>query len=258
MTDPPAPQPPADPTPAPLPEAPAEAPRQAPAERYPFWGYRDVAMLTGLSLVVFVVVGSTAQLFFRAREVTALQAIVVTFVFEALCFGLLYGLIRFGYDRPFWRSLAWLPTRYGFWRCLAWGVLTAVGLVMVAAILPRPVERTLLEELLKDRASILLVGFFAITLGPLFEELAFRGFLMPLLVRTFGVAAGIALQAIPFTVVHGVQYKWAWQVLILLFLAGAAFGWIRHKTGSTAASTYMHVGYNLVEFVGMLAQSFVR
>jgi uncharacterized protein len=115
-----------------------------------------------------------------------------------------------------------------------------------------------MEDLLRDRGSILLVGFFALTLGPLFEELAFRGFLMPLLVRTFGAVAGVALQAVPFALLHGNEYAWAWQQVVLLFLAGTAFGWMRHKTGSTAASTYMHAGYNLVAFVGIFAQSFVR
>ena len=63
-----------------------------------------------------------------------------------------------------------------------------------------------MQELLRDRLSIASIGFFAITLGPLCEELVFRGFLQPLLIRTFGVAAGILLCAVPFALLHGPQY----------------------------------------------------
>jgi hypothetical protein len=115
-----------------------------------------------------------------------------------------------------------------------------------------------MEDLIKGRASLLLLGFFAVTLGPLCEELAFRGFLQPLLVATFGAVGGVLLQAVPFAVLHGAEYAWSWQQLILMFVAGSAFGWMRHRTGSTAASTYMHAGFNLVVFAGMLLDSFVH
>ncbi len=42
--------------------------------------------------------------------------------------------------------------------------------------------------------------------------------------------------------------------LVIIFFAGAAFGWMRHRTGSTAAAALMHAGYNLVFFAGLLAQ----
>ncbi len=244
---------------APPPEnSPAAAQAPAAAEPPPFWAYHDVLILAGLALVMFLATGMLASVVFQPMKISAFQAIVVTFVFEGLCLLMLVGIIRFGYQRPFWRSIRWLPVRYGFWRCLNAGILAAVVLVALGSILPKPPDRTLMEQLLQDRKSILLVGCFAVTLGPLFEELAFRGFLMPLLVRTFGSIAGIALQALPFALLHGVEYAWAWQQLILMFLAGAAFGWMRYKTASVAASTYMHAGYNLVAFVGILAQSFFR
>jgi membrane protease YdiL (CAAX protease family) len=125
---------------------------------------------------------------------------------------------------------------------------------VLGAILRPPDIKTPLEELMKDPASLLLVGIFAVTLGPLCEELAFRGFLMPLAVRTFGAIAGVLLAAAPFAVLHGFEYAWSWQRLVIIFFAGAAFGWMRYRSGSTAAAAIMHAGYNLVFFAGMLAQ----
>jgi membrane protease YdiL (CAAX protease family) len=109
-------------------------------------------------------------------------------------------------------------------------------------------------RLLRDRWSILLVGTFAVTLGPLAEELIFRGFLQPLAVRSFGQWAGITLASAPFALLHGPQYAWNWQHMLLLFLASFVFGYTRHRTGSTAASTVVHATYNLTFFVGYLAQ----
>jgi membrane protease YdiL (CAAX protease family) len=239
------------------PQPPPE-PCQPESERYPFWGYRDLFLLGGLAFVLLVVVNTAALLVYRSERVTASEALAVTFVFESLWFILLYAVIRTGYGRPFWSSLGWVRPPAGFWPCLGWGLLTAVVTIALGSLMPRPRGTSPLEELLSDRASILLLGSFAVTLGPLFEELVFRGFLMPLLVRSFGAVGGVLLQAAPFALLHGMEYKWAWQQLVLMFLAGSAFGWMRHKTGSTAASTYMHAGYNLVSVVGLLAQSFSR
>jgi membrane protease YdiL (CAAX protease family) len=40
----------------------------------------------------------------------------------------------------------------------------------------------------------------------------------------------------------------------LFALAGAAFGWMRHATGSTRASTIMHASYNTLGFLALFAQ----
>jgi len=109
-----------------------------------------------------------------------------------------------------------------------------------------------MQELLNRESTLILVGVFSTTLGPLCEELAFRGFLMPLLAETFGVAIGIVLAALPFAVAHAPQYAHSWRHVALIGLAGVAFGWNRFRTGSTASTTFMHAAYNLVIFAGLL------
>ena len=256
MTDPREQQPPVESEAPALPVPPLPEP---PPERVPFWGYRDLMLLVAMAFVLMILVGTIARLFSRSPSTSALQAIVVTFVFEGLWFVLLSAVIRLGYGRPFWRSLGWTtPQGRSLWNCAGWGLLAALITVALGSILPRPNVRSPMEDLLSDRGSILLLGFFAVTLGPLTEELAFRGFLQPLLARTFGQIAGLLLQAVPFAIMHGAEYAWAWQQLILMFLAGSAFGWMRWKTGSTAASAFMHAGYNLVAVVGIFAQSFFK
>jgi membrane protease YdiL (CAAX protease family) len=74
-----------------------------------------------------------------------------------------------------------------------------------------------------------------------------------LFAKTFGAAAGIVLSALPFALLHGGQYQWAWQQITLVGIAGLAFGFVRSRTGSTAASTILHSCFNLTQFVAFLA-----
>jgi hypothetical protein len=111
-----------------------------------------------------------------------------------------------------------------------------------------------MKQLLSDRTSVLLVAVFGITLGPLCEELAFRGFMQPLLVRSLGAAPGVILAAVPFGLLHLQQYGFSWRHGLLITAAGAGFGWMRHRSGSTRASTIMHAAYNTTFFLALLAQ----
>ncbi len=89
-------------------------------------------------------------------------------------------------------------------------------------------------------------------LGPVCEELAFRGFLMPLLIRSLGAAGGIVLTGVIFGSIHGYEYEWSWQFMLLISLAGCIFGWARYKTRSTIAGALMHSTFNLAQFAAFL------
>lgn len=250
-----------DPEPlAPPPEAEPPPPPEPtpPAEEYPFWSWLDVAMLTALALPLMLITGlalyGLLHLLPPLPRVKAAGPIAATFSFYGLWFLALYALIRLRYGKPFWRSLAWVPPPQGLWNSAGWGLALALACIVLGVLLRPPEIKTPLEEMLKDPASVALIGIFAVTLGPLCEELAFRGFLMPLLVRSLGPLTGAMAAAAPFALLHGSEYAWSWQRLSIIFFAGAAFGWMRHRSNSTAAAAVMHSAYNLVFFVGLLAQ----
>jgi CAAX protease family protein len=111
------------------------------------------------------------------------------------------------------------------------------------------------QQMLDNRPTVLLFSIFVVILGPLCEELAFRGFLLPLFVRSLGAAAGIIVTGLLFGCLHAPEYSWSWRHVLLVSLAGCVFGWVRHQTGSTAAATYMHSTYNLTQFAAFVAQS---
>jgi len=227
-------------------------------ERYPFWTYHDLAVFIGLALPCLIAAAVLVKLFslvlpdfLGGRAATLLAPQFVAYGLWFLC---LFALLRLRYARPFWRSLAWVRPDLGLAVFAAAGPLLAIGIVLLGLALRTPEIDMPMKDLLQDRSSVFLVGAFAVTLGPLCEELVFRGFFFPLLARTFGAVIGIVLTALPFAVLHGPQYAWSWRHVLLITLAGTAFGWVRHKTGSTAAAAVMHATYNLLFFAAYILQ----
>ena len=74
------------------------------------------------------------------------------------------------------------------------------------------------------------------------------------LVRSLGAAPGILLAAVPFGVLHFHEYGNSWRHAVILSLAGAAFGVMRHATRSTKASALMHASYNALIFIALMTQ----
>jgi hypothetical protein len=152
-------------------------------------------------------------------------------------------------------ALALRPQFRGAWYCVLGAPILAFATAAMGAILRAPAIPNPAERLIAGRASLVVVGIFAVLLGPAFEEIAFRGFLQPLLRRYIAPWPAILLTAIPFALLHGVQNEWAWQSLLLIWFAGACFGATRYWTGSTAASILLHSGYNLTLFTAYVVQS---
>jgi len=93
---------------------------------------------------------------------------------------------------------------------------------------------------------------FGVVIAPFVEELFFRGFLLPLIARSIGAWPAIITTAILFALPHGAQLEWAWQQLLLIAIAGAAFGYARVRTGATSASFLMHASFNATQFLSFL------
>jgi membrane protease YdiL (CAAX protease family) len=86
----------------------------------------------------------------------------------------------------------------------------------------------------------------AATLGPIVEEVCLRGVLVPLLARLIGTAAAVLVTSAVFALLH-----WPASLLKLgsIGATGAAYGWIRVGSGSTAVATAAHATYNLTVIV---------
>lgn len=229
-----------------------EAPQ--PPVRYPFWTWTDLALFAGLAVPCLIASAGIAQaLGLISAPLKRLNVWTSMLFFYGLWFGALWALMRTRYGRPFWESLGWAwPVRnLGFVMML--GPLLALSVGLLGLLLRTPQKELPLMKLIDSPLALVLFGLFSVVLGPLTEELAFRGFFMPLAIRSLGVAGGIVASALPFAILHGPQYAWTWQYVVLIGFAGAMFGSVRYYTGSTLASAVMHSTYNLTFFSALLA-----
>ncbi len=216
---------------------------------YPFWTYEDLGLFIGSVIPVFLMAVLAVQVF--PLRGGAVRAMLYQSLIYALLLGVLYLLVAWRYQQPFWQSLGWTVFRLPF-LCAAVGPLLAITTSTLGVLLKAPPIPSPIEDLISDRRSLFVMMLFLTVFGPVFEELVFRGFLFPLLSRSVGPWPGIVLAATPFALVHGSQYQWHWQHLTVVGLAGVVFGIVRYKTGSTAAATLAHTGYNATLFVGFL------
>jgi membrane protease YdiL (CAAX protease family) len=233
-------------------------PPEPPPGREPFWGYSDLVLFVGLAipsmlLGSLLVKGILAALRFHSA-IKVIELLSAQFLGYAFLFGALSLVFHAKYGRPLWRSLGWNPIRVPVALLLSSGLVTAFLVAFASSLIHTPETSNPLTELMQGRAAVILLAVFGVTLGPVFEELAFRGFLQPLLVRSLGAAPGIAMAAIPFGLLHYQEYGNSWRHALVISLAGASFGVMRHVTGSTKAAAIMHAAYNSLFFLVLFAQ----
>jgi membrane protease YdiL (CAAX protease family) len=95
--------------------------------------------------------------------------------------------------------------------------------------------------------------WMGVTLGPVVEELIFRGymfsFLRALLARWHPAGAGwitVAGIAAAFAAAHLAKPEITPAQIASIFAMGCLYGWLRLSSGSTVPSTAAHVAYNAV------------
>ena len=228
-------------------------------ERIPFWGYNDLLLFLGLTpvclLLGYALVKLPLYLLHVHPAVQVEEALPEQLLGYLFIFGALAAIIRQGYGRPFWASLGWTGARMRYGLIAFAGMFTALLVVVAGNLIRLPDTANPMTDLMSTRTAILLMAVFGTTVAPVCEELAFRGFLQPLLVRSFGAAPGILLAALPFGLLHYQEYGNSWRHVLIISAAGAAFGAMRQATGSTKAAALMHASYNAFFFAAMLSDS---
>ena len=79
-------------------------------------------------------------------------------------------------------------------------------------------------------------------LGPIAEELIFRGWLFGMLEKRVGVGLTILLTAVGWALLH---YSYSWLVILVIVVDGILLGLARWRTRSVYGPMAMHALYNL-------------
>jgi membrane protease YdiL (CAAX protease family) len=102
---------------------------------------------------------------------------------------------------------------------------------------------------LSDDLKLMLLQ---VTLGPVLEEIVFRGYLFALVL--WGLAKirsnrwdwyVVAIAAVVFAAVHLPQPGVNWVQAACITCTGAMYGLVRHASGSAAPAAASHAAYNL-------------
>lgn len=215
------------------------------------WSGWDVLLLAFLTLItlfvveVVTVVGAWVLVYPHSNFGDLAQKPLLALIGQYLAYiavaAYMVMLVQGKYHAPFWEAIRWNWRGNESLRFLGIGVLTVL-LDIVSRYLPMP-KTSPFDQFFARPVDAYLMVAFAVTFGPLMEELFFRGFLYPVLARRIAVPWAVLLTALPFGLMHYLQYK-SWAAVLVVTLVGVVLTVVRAVTKSVAASFLVHVGYN--------------
>jgi len=218
----------------------------------PVWNGWDVLLIAGLTVVTMVVLQlavllAAHRLWYPLESLADVSKkpillIASQFLLYIPIAGCMFALVEGKYHVRFWQAIRWNWPR-SEWKLLALGGALFFALGLLQSLLPMPKD-TPFEHLFDSPRDAYLLSIIAVTLGPLMEELFFRGFMYPVLARRMGLVWGVALTALPFGLIHLPQYGWAWGAALVIFLVGVVCGVVRAVMRSVGASFLVHAGFN--------------
>jgi membrane protease YdiL (CAAX protease family) len=161
---------------------------------------------------------------------------------------------------------------------LRWWLFGAGGLCFLLAmldeiLLPSPAKAPI-DEMFRSPGAAWLMLAFGVTIAPFFEEIFFRGFLLPTLATAwdwaieqgtgkaapalgehghpqwsiFAMVAASIFTSLPFAALHADQQGHALGPFVLLFAISLLLCAVRLRTRSLASSVLVHASYNFLLF----------
>jgi len=166
----------------------------------------------------------------------------------------LAALGREGRPEKGWLQWQLQPLVGGFGQALSgWLMITPVvmlaGWLLVKVVGDPGGSNPLLELVLvsRDPLALLLLSFTAVVLAPLFEEVIFRGVLLPVLAQRVGFSLGALLNGLLFAMAHISIGE-----LVPLTVLGTGLALVRLRTGRLLPCVLMHAIWNAVTFANLL------
>ncbi len=96
-------------------------------------------------------------------------------------------------------------------------------------------------------SGTIAIIIFGVLVGPVAEEILFRGFLQPVLKDIMGGTKAILLTSLLFALVHFNLY-----ILLQIFILGVLLGYLYEDTGTLVAPVTVHVLHNSVSLCVLL------
>jgi membrane protease YdiL (CAAX protease family) len=265
----------------------AQPPVRRPA-RIPNFGH--LLLLSLLIIVAFsiLIIALALAAHFHLYGFRLSQKSATDLGFNLLSEGVLY-LVTFGlslfvfpmvWNESLFAGLQWRGTvalsRFWLLVCTA---LACFGLAILDQVLMPGPSNSPIEKMINSPGAAWMMFVFGVTLAPFFEEMLFRGFLLPSLCTACDWIAekmhaslprpldanghpqwslpamiiGAVLTSIPFAGLHVEQQGHSLGPFLLLIVVSLILCTVRLFTRSLAASTLVHASYNFFIFASTLA-----
>jgi membrane protease YdiL (CAAX protease family) len=258
-----------------------------PSARIPHMGH--LLLLGGLAGIGLLGSGllTRSALYFHLWGVTTVGAAGTDVHYTVGSMAILY-LITFGgallVFPLLWNKSLFAGLQWNAGAAMRWirPLLGAAAICFVLALvdeelLPGPTNAPI-DKLFDSRSAAWLLFAFGVTVAPFFEELIFRGFLLPALCTAFdwsiehatgrsapqlnplghpqwsigAIVFGSVATSVPFALMHGEQTGWSLGPFLLLVCVSLVLCWARIAAHSLAASVLVHASYNFLLFTLML------
>jgi membrane protease YdiL (CAAX protease family) len=268
-------------------EAPAGEEHEAPLRRVPHIGHALVFIsFTGVLLILLELVlaalgrsqgtehGGVATLLHPKMQLATMAA---TYLMTLLASWFFFPQL---WQRGFLDGLQWRwpAARNQAAKLIALGLMLGV-MVQIATNFITPPKSRPIDAFFLTQADAWLITLFGTIVAPIFEEVCFRGFLLPAFAiaydwlslprtaearlrwqttTTLTPAALIfsaVLTSLFFALLHFQQVAHLWAALLVLFTVSLVLTFMRVKTGSVAASALVHGAYNGFVFLVVIIQT---
>jgi len=169
----------------------------------------------------------------------------------------------------------WAAARSQGAKLVALGLLLGMMMQLLTYFITPP--KTLpIDDFFATAADAWLITFFGTVVAPVFEEICFRGFLVPafaiaydwlslpgtpearvrwqttVTVTPASLIFSAVLTSICFAMMHAQQVEHLWAALLVLFSVSLVLTFVRLKTESVAASAIVHGAYNFFVFLTVM------
>jgi membrane protease YdiL (CAAX protease family) len=262
-------------------------PEVRPPARIPNLGHLGILAVLAFFGLLLASILTRSALYFHLFGISTIQRAITDIHYTLGSEAVLY-VFTFG------ASLLVFPLVWhkGFFAGLQWNGATALhqrkrmfGMATVCFVLaltngimmPGPSDAPI-DKIFRSPGAAWILFAFGVTFAPFFEELFFRGFLLPALCtacdwiaeRSTGapvpplyenghphwsmraMVLGAIFTSVPFAAMHAAQTGYSLGPFLLLVCVSLALCWARLSTRSLAASVLVHASYNFLLFSLMM------
>jgi membrane protease YdiL (CAAX protease family) len=227
-------------------DAPLLSGQEPPAFR---WQRMDLVAFAGFFFLTWIALSIIAALVSSSpSNGSGIYLLLLTVFLDIVVVGFIFFLIKILHRQPILPTLRWeVRERIPLLSLLFGGVFLALSAVIFSRVFPPPTD-TVFDKFLTSTPSLVLLVIFGGIVGPLLEEIIFRGFIYTLLADIYSSSVAVPITSVLFAMMHVGQLRGNLPAVVWILGVGAVLTVIRNRSRSLIPSVIVHTTYNAMIF----------